>query len=77
MPQSLKKKTLRTPLIIITAVILTIAALIAGAVYYYKSSIDHCNTYALQNEESTGLPESMGYHSLYDPCVKGKGLPLY
>lgn len=68
-----KKKNTRIIIIVITAIVI-LATPILGYAYYYKSSTDYCRNYAEQNKHKTGLPESMDYNSLYDPCMKDKGL---
>lgn len=69
-----KNERTRKIVIVVVASIVIIATPIAGFLYYYKSSMNYCDNYAEQNKASTGLPESMDYYSLYDPCMKDKGL---
>ena len=69
-----KNKSIRAVIIGVTVSAVILMTPIVGFVYYYKSSLSYCHNYAEQNKASTGLPESMDYNSLYDPCMKDKGL---
>ena len=53
---------------------LIIGISIGGFAFYLVSSRQYCSNYASNNQQKTGLPESMSYYSLYNPCMESKGL---
>ena len=59
---------------VIVGVVLIIGIAVGGFAFYLVSSRQYCSDYARDNEQKTGLPESMSYYSLYNPCMESKGL---
>lgn len=71
------KKSRKIAVITISAVagvVLVMGIIIGGFAFYLMSSREYCGNYARDNEQKTGLSESMSYYSLYDPCMESKGL---